>query len=152
MPASFAEASEAKPHESRPPASWQAGSVGQKMRIYTISFFCCIAAMIIAATQWLPPAISVPGGSAGLVALVLLAATAVLRVTKKKSQSASGSFCVGLFLLIVAYPAYRPIVSLFEPAQRGNYPEIPGELVFGFLSVVCILRAWWLWTSDERTA
>ena len=122
------------------------------MRIYTFSFLCCIGAMIVAATQWLPPAISVAGGSGGLVALVLLAATAVLRMTKKKNQSASGFFCVGLFLLIVAYPAYRPIVSLFEPVRRGNYTEIPGEVIFGFLSVVCILRAWWLWTSDERIA
>ena len=43
MPASYAEPSEAKPHESRPPASWQAGSVGHKMKsrrfLWTALFF-----------------------------------------------------------------------------------------------------------------
>ncbi len=122
------------------------------MRIYLGVSLGCVAAIIVAAARWLPIGIGVSVGAAGVVTLVLSTATIALRVAKAKNRIAGGFFGVGLFLLIVAYPTYRPIVSLFEPAQRGIYYELPGEAVFGFLAVVCIIRAWWLWTTNEKDA
>ena len=123
------------------------------MKTYLMILGACIVAMILAATQWLAPSIGVAMGSAGFVVLILWTATVILRAAQRKRKNAAGLFSVGIFLLVIAYPSSRSVIGLFEPAVRSNYyTEVPAEVVFGVLGVVCIARAWWIWTSDEKPA
>ena len=116
-------------------------------------FLACAIAMVFAATPWLLPVVAVPLGSGAFAAFVLSTAAFALRVAKRRGQIAGGFFLVGLALLVIAVPSYRPIVSLFEPAVRSaSYPEIPADIVFGILAVGCIFRSWFLWTVDEKKA
>lgn len=108
--------------------------------------------MLLAATHWLPPKITIALGSGAFFVLVLSVAAMALRVAKEKTMLAGGFFCTGLFLIVVGYPCFDPVSSLFEPVERIAYPhtQVPGDLVFGFLALVCLLRAGYLWTSDQN--
>jgi hypothetical protein len=119
------------------------------MKPYVRVFAGCVVVMVLALTQWLPPDLGVPLGTAGFVVIVLCVGTAILQFSSARNKRALGFFIVGLFLLLVAYPVSRPVLTMFEPAMRGFYAPAPLEAVFGVLSVVCIVRAWLLWTADK---
>jgi hypothetical protein len=101
-----------------------------KPSIFLRVLVLCIVLMVLAATPWLPSDIGIALGSGAFVVTVLSAAAAALRLAKEKKKTAGGFFSVGVFLLVVAYPSYHGVESLFEPAQRTAHAEIPGEIVF----------------------
>ena len=121
-----------------------------KLSIFIRVLLLCIVGMFLAATPWLPTQVGLLLGSGAFIVLVLSLAAFALRVARDKKKLAGGFFAVGLFLLVVAYPSYRAVASLFEPAQRSAHAEIPGEIVFGVLAIACITRAWFLWAADEE--
>jgi hypothetical protein len=123
-----------------------------KLSIFIRVLVLCLVGMFLAATPWLPSQIGLIIGSGAFVVLVLSMCAFALRVARDRKKRAGGFFAVGIFLLVVAYPSYRAVVSLFEPAQQSAHTEIPGEIVFGVLAVACIIRAWLLWAANEESA
>lgn len=124
-----------------------------KTPIFLTIVIGCVAAMVLATTQWLPLKVGLPLGTGAFIVSVLSAVAWILRVAAQKKTTAATFFMVGLFLLLVAVPVTWAVISLFTPAGgRGAWNEVTPEIIFGLLGIASIFRAWIIWSSKDEEA